>query len=568
MSRFEDALALFQRGDGVGAERALATLLAREPKHAQGLQLLAAIRHGRGDVAGALEAVERASDLSPGDPGLAFNRAAMLSVLGRHADCLSAIAIVLRVAPNDSEALLLQGVSQAACGDHASALASFDAARLDRADLHAHRAASLLALERFDDALAASERALARDPKNIDAHFHRGVALTALERSDEALAVLDAALARNSDLAIRAARATALANVGRLDEALADINAAMAANDGKVDYLMRRGYVLKAMNRNVESLADYDRVLAQRPDHADAAYAKADALLSEGDFARGWEFYEARLRIRNVKVLASSSAPQWRGEDLSGKTLLVIAEQGFGDLFQFCRFVPILAQRGARVIVQERPQTLALLKSLSGVAQLVSTREPAPAADFHIPLAGVMRVLDMRADTIPAPIPYLAAEPARVAAWKQRLPAATRKRIGIAWSGITRYAAQRWRSLDDASLQRLISADADFVSLQLEPNALLEANGVPQFGANLGDFAEVAALIETMDHVITIDTGLAHLAGALGKPLWIMLPYRADWRWMRDREETPWYPQARLFRQTRPGDWTDVVARVHAALQE
>ena len=565
---FQDALAQFQRGDGAGAERALGALLVREPTHGQALQLLAAVRHGRGDVSGALEALDRAAALAPEDAGLAFNRAAMLSALSRHKDCLAAIAIVLRTAPRDAEALLLQGVSEAALGDHAAALASFDAARLDRADAHAHRAGSLNALERFAKALAAADLALARDLQNPDAHYQRGVALMGLERAAEALAAFDAALLRRADSAIRAARANALASLGRLDEALADIEAALVHAPEKADYLLRRAYVLNAMGRCDEAAAAYDRVLEQRPDDVDAAYGKADALLSLGDFEQGLEFYEARLRLKSAKPMARSSAPLWRGEDLNGKTIVLLAEQGFGDLFQFCRFAPVLAARGARVVIQERPSTLAVLRSLRGVDRVVSTQEPSPAADFHLPIAGSMRVLGVRADSIPAPIPYLRAMPERVAAWRGRLPVSPRRRVGIVWSGITLHAAQAVRSLDEPALRQLASAEADFVSLQLEPSAVLSAAGIPQFGEALRDFADLAALIETLDLVISIDTGVAHLAGALGKPVWIMLPHRADWRWMRTREDTPWYPQARLFRQSARGDWAGVIARVHAALQE
>lgn len=565
---FEDALAQFQRGDGAGAERTLGVLLAREPKNGQALQLLAAVRHRRGDVSGALEALDRAAALAPNDPGLAFNRAAMLSALGRHRECLNAAAIVLRAAPRDAEALLLRGVAQSGLGDHAAALASFEASRLDRADAHAHRAGSLNALDRFTEALAAADLALARDRQNPDAHYQRGVALMGLERAADALASFDAALTRRSDVAIRAARANALASVGRLDDALADIDAALAQAPDKADYLMRRAFVLSGMDRREEAVAAYDRVLEQRPDDVDAAYGKADALLSLGDFERGLEFYEARLRLKSAEPMTRSTAPLWRGEDLSGKTILLLAEQGFGDLFQFCRFAPVLAARGARVIIQERPPTLALLRSLDGVDSVVSIAEPAPAADFHAPIAGVMRVLGVRAGSIPAAIPYLRAAPERVAAWRGRLPPSSRRRVGIAWSGVTTHAAQALRSLDEAALRQLIGADADFVSLQLEPNAVLSEAGVPQFGECVRDFADLAALIEMLDLVISIDTGVAHLAGALGKAVWIMLPYRADWRWMRTREDTPWYPQARLFRQSAPGDWAGVIARVHAALQE
>ncbi len=565
---FQDALALFQRGDGAGAERTLGALLTREPKHGQALQLLAAVRHGRGDVTGALEALDRAAALAPNDPGLAFNRAAMLSSLGRHSECLDAIAIVLRAAPRDAEALLLKGVSQAGCGDPAAALASFEAARLDRADVHAHRANSLNALERYDEALAAADQALARDAASVDAHYQRGVALNGLDRPVEALSALDAAWARRNDAAIRAARSIALANVGRVHEALTDIDAALAHAPDKADYLMRRAYVLNAMDRSADAIAAYDQVLVQRPDDAEAAYGKADALLSLGDFEQGLEFYEARWRLKSAKPMARSSAPAWQGEDLNGRTLLLLAEQGFGDLFQFCRFAPLLAKKGARVIVQERPQTLGVLRSLQGVEQVVSIREPSPEADFHAHIAGVMRILGVRAETIPAEVPYLSAESTRSDAWRSRLAPTSRRRIGIAWSGITLSVAQARRSLDEAALRRLIGVDVDFVSLQLEESAVLKEASVPQFSDDVRDFAELAALIDTLDLVISVDTGVAHLAGALGKPVWIMLPYRADWRWLRERDDTPWYPQARLFRQSAPGDWTGVIERVHAALQE
>jgi len=178
-----------------------------------------------------------------------------------------------------------------------------------------------------------------------------------------------------------------------------------------------------------------------------------------------------------------------------------------------------------------------------------------------------MHVLGIRIDTIPAPIPYLSAEPDRVAHWRARLPPAKR-RIGVVWSGSRAHSRQGLRSFDDAALAQLLEAEEAFVSLQIESHPAPAARGVPQFGAEILDFAETAALIENVDLVISIDTGLAHLAGALGKPVWIMLPLRADWRWMRERSDTPWYPKARLFRQTKPGDWTGVVARVHAALQE
>jgi ADP-heptose:LPS heptosyltransferase len=210
------------------------------------------------------------------------------------------------------------------------------------------------------------------------------------------------------------------------------------------------------------------------------------------------------------------------------------------------------------------------MRSVEGLAECVPYNAPPPRCDYRIYNASLLRALGLRLDTIPAPIPYLHADPARVAHWRERLRPTQRRRIGICWGGLGGSALQRARRLDRATLERLLGADADFVSLQFKAEdeaPLLAAHNVQNFGGDTRDFAELAALIETVDLVISIDTNVAHIAGALGKPLWILLPFTPDWRWLNDRPDTPWYPQARLFRQQSWGDWRSVADDVLAALQ-
>lgn len=568
MSAFGDAFEAFQGGDLAGAEAKLAAIIARAPEDADALHLMGAVHHAKGDLQGASTFFERAHKAQPYDAEIAFNRAVMLSSLGRHAACVDACETFLKLRPYDPEALLMQGVALAALGRHEEAVAAFEKTYEHRADVHTRRAASLLRLGRTEDALTAAARACGIDPSNADAHYHRGLAFGAIELWREASEAFDIAikLAPNN-VAIRAARAPALANVGRFDEALADIDAAIARDPNRAELLARRAYILSAATRYQEALEAYDHLLAKTPNDPRALYAKCDLLLGAGDFEGGLPLYEVRHVVLR-RVAAPSHAPLWRGEPLDGKSILVQGEQGFGDLFQFCRFIPELAARGARVILQERPQTRGLLQNLNGVALFASLDEPAPEADFQIALASLMRALNVRVDTIPAPIPYLQAEPARVARWREALGPAQRRRIGVAWSGVTRHASQHWRSLDDAALAQLLRADTDFVSLQMEESSVAGFRGARQFGNDIADFAELAALIETLDAVVSIDTGVAHLAGALGKPVHLMLPFRPDWRWLRERDDTPWYPNMRLFRQPRFGDWQSVISNVQAALQE
>ncbi|MBX3430543.1 MAG: tetratricopeptide repeat protein [Hyphomonadaceae bacterium] len=568
MKSVVEAFGLFQQGDVAGAEAALAELLERAPDDPDALHCMAAIQHQKGDLVGALGYFDRAHEASPYDAEIAFNRVVVLSALGRHDACVEACSGFLKLRPGDPEALLLQGVSLAALGQHDAALAALDQTYEHRADVHARRAAALLQLGRTEEALTAAARACGIDPRSVDAHFHRGQAFGKLELWAEAVEAFDAALALGAkQLAVRAGRAPALANVGRFEEALADIDAALAGNPHHGENLARRAYILSAANRHAEALAAYERALALNPNDFATLYGKCDLVLSGGDFENGLPLYEVRHRLLGA-ITPDSKAPLWRGQPLEGKSILVRGEQGFGDLFQFCRFIPDLAARGAKVILQEREPTRALMQSLDGVTQFVSARQPAPDADFHVPLASLMLALGVRVDTVPTPIPYLHAEPERVERWRETLGAKQRRRVGVVWSGLTHHAIQLWRSLDGAALAQLLQTDADFISLQMEENATASAYNVRQFGAAIADFAELAALIENMDIVVSIDTGVAHLAGALGKPVLVMLPFRADWRWLRDRADSPWYPTMRLFRQRRFGDWRSVIADVQAALQE
>lgn len=254
---------------------------------------------------------------------------------------------------------------------------------------------------------------------------------------------------------------------------------------------------------------------------------------------------------------------------ISDARILVQGEQGYGDLFQFCRFVPMLARRGAKVVLHERPETFSLLKSVAGVENFIPNDAEPPATDWRVHLWDIMHALGVGPNDVGESAPYLSADAEHASRWRQRLGERSSPRIGVCWRGRTTNAVERMRSLHRTALERLLSHDAEFVSLQFEAGedaVLLAAHGVADFGRDIADFAELAALIEVLDLVVTIDTGVAHLAGALGKPVWIMLPYAADWRWMKARADSPWYPSARLFRQTKPGDWNSVVDAVAAQL--
>jgi tetratricopeptide (TPR) repeat protein len=468
-----------------------------------------------------------------------------------------------------------------------------------------NRAAVLLDLRRHEEALASYERALAIEPRHVDVLAARGLVLNALDRCEEAVEALDRALALAPDHHLaRRTRGVALLKLERPAHALADFQRVLVqrpddedalynvafslvaserdgealgvydklltANPRHVEALLGKGAALQNLTRFTEAVAVYDAVLAIDPQRVDAHYSAATALLSKGDFRRGLAEYEWRRRsgAGTASVVQPFREPVWVGEGpLRNKTLLVHAEQGMGDVLYAVRYVPALARQGARVVLQVHAALKPLLGGLEGAALVVTRGEPLPAFDCQCPVMSLPYAMKTELATIPAEVPYIGAPADRVSHWRERIPHAA-LRVGIVWCGNPAFKEDGRRSLKLAQIEPILAtADVSFVSLnpgigEHERAAIAGRSNVLHLGSELRDFADTAAVIAQLDLVITSDTSVAHLAGAMGRPVWIMLGFAPDWRFAHDREQSSWYPTARLFRQNAPGDWAGVIERV------
>jgi tetratricopeptide (TPR) repeat protein len=432
-------------------------------------------------------------------------------------------------------------------------------------------------LGRFDEAIASFEKALTIEPGYAEAHYNLGSALSALERHEEALGHYDHVLAavpnHHRALINRGASLTAL---NRHEEAIASYDKVLASDPGNAEAQTNRGAALNDLHRVDEAIGEYDKVIANRPHDAFAHWNKALASLYRGDLATGWREHEWRWAKPDFAPNRRDyPQPQWRGEtDPAGKTILVFSEQGLGDSIQFCRYATLLAEAGATVLVEIQPALKSLLSRLPGAAQVIARGEALPAFDLQCPLMSLPLAFSTTLESIPAKVPYLSPLPAKTDEWRRRLGARTRPRIGIAWSGSPTHKNDRNRSLPLARLAPLAS-DPRFEfhvlqkDIQERDRAALEA--LPDLKIHsdkLIDFDDTAALTTEMDLVVSVDTAAAHLAGAMARPTWVMLTFAPDWRWMMTREDSPWYPTMRLFRQTSHGDWDGVLTRVREALNQ
>ena len=466
------------------------------------------------------------------------------------------------------------GLWQAALDDCDSALAR-QQGQPGAADSHNQRATVLKELGRYPEALESYDQAIQLDPARAVFHNNRGIVLRLAGNYLEALAAFDRALALEPGYAQAFNnRANTLNNLGRLQEALESYERAITLQPGVATFHTNRGNILQELQRPETALRSYRQATALDPADAHAQWCLSLGLLQQGQFEEGWPAYEHRWERADYRERQSPHVlrPRWRGEqDIHGKSILIHAEQGLGDTLQFCRYASEVARLGAKVLLEVQPPLRSLLQGLPGVHQLLSPGKTAPAFDLQCPLLSLPLAFSTRLDSIPAPVSYLRASPAKIAQWQGALGPRTRPRVGLVWSGSGSHAHDRKRSIALAQFLELLPEGVQAVSLQKDVRAadLPALQGRPDMfhaGAALADFSDTAALCELVDVVVSVDTSVAHLAGALGKPLWLLLPTNPDWRWLLDRADSPWYPQARLFRQAVPGQWGEVLQAVKQAL--
>ena len=511
----------------------------------------------RGESAEAVAIHERAVAANPGRAEPLINRGLMLNSIGRSEDAVASFDRALQHSPDSFEAWFNRGNACASMKRHEDAVASFEAASAIKPEFaipFVNRGNSLLRLGRREDALASYEKAAALQSDLAAAHFGRAMTLEELGRFEAATEAFDLMLAMPAVRAdprftarLRARRSAALAELGRLEEARADADAA----------------------------------LAQASDDDEVLYHVSNLDLLQGNWREGWARFERRLAL-GVGVPDDFKAPpfpRWTGEPLGDKALVLRCEQGLGDRIQFCGFAAELAQRGNRVILWTNASSAPLLRTVPGVERVITDIESIDNAGQArwLPMMSLPFVLGTTPDTVPARVPYLAADPQRIAGWRERLGGEGFK-IGITWQGSTDFRLDRSRSLPLAAFAplaqidgvRLVSLQKGLGEEQIATVAFrdrIETLG-ERFDEDGGAFADSAAAMMSLDLVVCPNTSIAHLAGALGRDVFLALPRAGDWRWLIGRDDSPWYPTFRLFRQTTSGDWSDVIARMADAIRE
>ena len=539
---FQQGLAHQQQGRLDEAKAVYERMLALEPHHADALHMLGVIALQLENYQVAVAFISAAVQSHPSNASAHLNLGLAFKALQRLEEALSCYQQALVLRPDYAQALHNRGLALHATGRLDEALADFDKAiELQPEDAQAwnNRGVVLQDQLRWDEAMQSYAAAIAEQPGYGQAHYNLGNALRALGRFEAAVASYDTAISLQAD-------------------------PAHAFNN--------RGLALQELQRSAEAIASYDAAIASRPEYADAHWNKAIELLLCGDFAQGWKLYEWRWRRDSFSSRKRAFVePLWLGEaSLAGKTVLLHAEQGLGDSIQFCRYARDVRALGAQVLLEVPQPLMALFETLQGDIRLFEKGADLPHFDYHCPLLSLPLAFQTRLETLAGHTPYLASSTSKRDHWERRLGSPSKPRIGLVWSGNALDRNDTQRSVSLYALLPHLPPRFEYICLQKElrpsDQEALQASSVRFVGAEIQDFSDTAALCDLVDLVISVDTSVAHLAGALGKPTWILLPYAPDWRWMLDRDDSPWYPSAKLYRQDRDRSWTPVLERVASGL--
>lgn len=561
----------------------------------------------------ALESYQRAIELDPADSIARCNLAVLLIGFNRKDEALASFEAAISHDANNFSAHFGRGALLQERKTWVGSLAAYDRATAinpNDAPTHYNRGTVLNELKQWDEALRCCERAIALNPRFPQAYAKRGEILQELNQHSAALASFDRAIELNAgDATTFNNRGVLLQSMKRFKAALLNYDRAVALNPNHPEAWFNRGTVLKELDDLSGALASYDRAIAARPtyeaayvnrgtalhdlgffrdavisykhaitlksDLPEAHYNLALASLAVGDYAEGWAQYEWRWRAKGGTIYREKrnfAEPLWLGgASISGKTILLYGEQGLGDSLQFSRYVELVAKLGARVILEVPAPLVKLFASLPGVERAIAYGDQLAHFDVQCPLMSLPLAFNTTLPTIPSNAGYLKSDPGKVAEWQLRLGAKTKPRIGLVWSGNQTAGTNRKRNIALSSFVPYLQHGVDYFCLQTEVVAadqeiLAKTPKIHQFKGLLRDFTDTAALCACMDLVISVDTSVAHLAGALGKTTWVLLPFVPEWRWLTEREDSPWYGSVRLIRQKSAGDWHSVFERVAADL--
>jgi tetratricopeptide (TPR) repeat protein len=557
-AQLQRAIAFHQQGRLLRARTLYEKILSAHPGHFDALHLSGVVAAQTNDPARAVRLIGKAIEINPHSATAHCNQGSAYRELEQLEAALACYERAIALRPDYADAYLNRSIVERELGQWTAALASCERVIALRPDLPAaylSRGKALKGLRQWEAALASYDRALALKPDLAEAHCERGIALRELRRWDEALSSYERAIAAQGDYAAA---------------------------------YLNRGNVLKELQQLDAALASFTQAISIKPDLATAHSNRSAILLLRGDFQQGWRDYEWRWKDKYstpTRQRKNFPCPLWQGDkSIHGKTILLHHEQGLGDTLQFCRYATLVAALGARVILQVPKSLTTLLSGLEGVFQVLDEGEALPALDCFCPLMSLPLAFKTTLSTIPAPVPYLKGPNDRVRFFRDVLGERTKPRVGLVWSGGFRpsqpelWAVHERRNIPLAALAPLKHRDIDFYSLQIGQPAqseLEELNSRNWDGpalidhtAALRDFSDTAALIENLDLVISVDTSTAHLAGALGKRVWLLNRFDTCWRWLLDRTDSPWYPTMRLYRQSCPGDWDDVIERVRGDLPQ